>query len=111
MNEFKISLHDLSIKTIIGVLEEERISPQEIIINLNLIYKKTKNIIDYAEIYNLIKEIFEKNHFFYLEEAIEYVIDSIIKKFANISYLNLNIAKPSILPNCKVSVEKEVLLN
>ena len=111
MNEFKISLRDFSIRAIIGVLEEERRNPQEIFINLNLIYEKTKNIIDYAEIYNLIKEIFEENNFFYLEDALEYLVDSITKKFANILYLNLSIAKPSILPNCEVSVEKEVLLN
>lgn len=108
MNEFKISLHDFRINTIIGVLPKEKTTPQEIIINLDLIYCKNPNILDYANIYNLIHNIFKENNFDYLEEALECIVDSIMQKYQNIWHLNLDIKKPLILPNCNVGVSKKV---
>lgn len=106
-NIFKISLHDFKINTIIGILPKERENTQDIILNLDILYTKNE-ILDYSHIHGLIMDIFDKNHFFYLEDALCFVIDSIILHFKNIRNITLCIKKPDIFPNCMVSVSKEI---
>ncbi|WP_181646826.1 dihydroneopterin aldolase [Helicobacter sp. 16-1353] len=106
-NVFKISIHNFKINTIIGILPKERETAQDIILDLDILYIK-KEILDYSHLYNLIIDIFNKNHFFYLEDALCFVIDSIILHFKNITYITLSIKKPHIFTDCIVSVSKEL---
>ncbi len=104
-NIFTISLHNFTIHTIIGVLPKEREIPQEIIINIDIHYIYNESILDYAEIYHFILHIFQQNHFLHIEDALNFIQDSLLETFHNITHISICIKKPHILKNCIVSVE------
>lgn len=99
-----IHIEDLKFQCIIGILDFERITPQDIIINVQIEYDYNDEFINYADITNMIKAQMMKNEFFLIEDALESLSKKIFKKFSLINTLNLKITKPSILPDCKVSV-------
>lgn len=101
-SEFLLFLKDFKINAIIGILPKEKLQPQTILLNLELLYKF--NLIDYAILREDILEIFNNNNFGYLEEALVYLRDFIITKFSNIQMLNLEIKKLEIFPDCIPSI-------
>lgn len=101
-SDFLLFLRDFKINTIIGILPEEKIQPQTILLNLELCYKE--NLVDYATLRENILEIFKNNNFGYLEEALVYLRDFIIMKFSNVQMLNLEISKLEIFPDCIPSI-------
>lgn len=111
-NEFIISFDNFIIDTIIGILPNELINPQRIIVNISITYvSKDGSILDYSEIYNMILHIFNSNHFDYLENAILFIIDSIKNKFVHLNRIYINIKKPDILSKCMVSVSREAIFD
>lgn len=110
--EFIISLNDFIIDTIIGINPQERVKSQKIILNLDIKYVKNDvYILDYGDVHKMILLIFRNNHFDYLEEALSFIIDSILNNFSNIKRIFIKIQKPNILPNCIAAVSKEVIIN
>ena len=99
-----IEIEDLRFKCIIGLLDFERHTPQEVIINVNLDYDYTDEFINYAEIAKLIEENLQENKYELLEDALENLFNLISQNFPLIKKLHLKITKPDILPNCHVSV-------
>ncbi|WP_324172675.1 dihydroneopterin aldolase [Sulfurimonas sp.] len=99
-----ISIEDLKFKCILGILDFERITPQDIIINLKIKYKSKKNFINYAKIVEITKDFMIKSEFLLIEDAIKELNLKLIKEFKPIKKLKIKIAKPSILPQCIVSV-------
>jgi len=99
-----IHIEDLKFQCIIGILDFERTIPQDIIINLRIDYSNENNFINYADIVNIIKENMIKNEFLLIEDAINGLNLKLIKEFNSIKSIDLKITKPSILPDCKVSV-------
>ena len=100
----KIYIEDLRFQTIIGILDFERITPQEVIINLELEYKYENEFINYADVTTLIRNSILSQKFLLIEDALLYLSDILKKEFKKINTLELKITKPSILPDCKVSV-------
>lgn len=100
----RIYIEELEFQTIIGILDFERITPQNLIINLSIDYNYTDSYINYAEVCEFIKEHTIKSKFLLLEEALETLSQILKEKFPLIQTLNLKITKPSILPDCMVSV-------
>jgi len=106
----KVSIKELSFKTIIGILPFEREKPQKVIINLDfeyLFYQHTNEFIDYSFVTRTVKKIMRKKQFKLIEDAIIFLEKKLYKKY-NITALNIQIIKPNILPNCSVSVENIV---
>jgi len=99
-----IFIENLQFKTIIGILDFERVSPQDVIINLTIEYHYEDTFINYAEVADCIKKIMQKEKFLLLEEALQYLSAKLKKNFPTIEKLFLKITKPSILPDCSVSV-------
>lgn len=100
-----IFIEDLSFKTIIGILEEERKVPQKVIINCEINYKYVNNdFINYALVTQLIQEKMNKEQFELIETALLSLISEIKSSFSCISSIKLKISKPNILDNCVVSV-------
>jgi len=99
-----IHIEDLKFQCIIGILDFERASSQDIIINLKIDYNNENNFINYANIVDIVKEIMIKNEFLLIEDAINGLNLKLIKEFNSIKSIDLKITKPSILPDCKVSV-------
>jgi len=99
-----IHIEDLKFQCIIGILDFERVTPQDVIINIEIEYLYEDNFINYAEIVQLIKEIMIKSEFLLIEEALDSLNLKLIKEFSSIKSMYIKITKPSILPECKVSV-------
>ncbi|MDQ7042210.1 MAG: dihydroneopterin aldolase [Sulfurimonas sp.] len=100
----KVHIEDLKFQTIIGILDFERINPQDVIINLVLEYNYQDDFINYASVSELIKRSMQREKFLLIEDALLYLSDILKKEFNKINTLELKITKPSILPDCKVSV-------
>jgi len=99
-----IHVEDLKFQCIIGILDFERVTPQDVVVNLTLEYKQKNDFINYVDIVNIIKSQMIKKEFLLIEDAIKSISKKISKKFPQTNKLNLKITKPSILAECKVSV-------
>ncbi|MDH4945361.1 dihydroneopterin aldolase [Sulfurimonas sp. C5] len=101
----KIYVEDLRFQCIIGILDFERTTPQDVIINVEIEYDFSDNFINYAEVAQIIKKLMIEEKFLLLEDAIATISQKLKENFSQINTLQLKITKPSILPDCKVSVE------
>jgi len=99
-----IHVENLKFQCIIGILDFERTSPQDVIINIHINYDYKKNFIDYAKVVLFIKELMIKNEFYLIEDALKEISLKLNKEFKTIKSIDLKITKPSILPDCMVSV-------
>jgi dihydroneopterin aldolase len=99
-----IHIEDLKFQCIIGILDFERTTPQDVIINLIIEYNYKNTFINYADVVEIIKKTMIKSEFFLIEDALESLNLKLIKEYKAIKSINLKITKPSILPDCKVSV-------
>ena len=99
-----IEIEDLNFKCIIGLLDFERHTPQEVNINLSLDYDYKDEFINYADLAQLIQEHLQEKKYKLLEEALENLFNLISQKFPLTQKLHLKVTKPDILPNCRVSV-------
>lgn len=106
-----INIEDLKFQCIIGILDFERISPQDIIVNIDINYIYTNKFINYADISNFIKLEMINKKFLLIEDALSHLIKKLKEEFSLINSLSLKITKPSILPDCKVSVSDSVSFN
>ena len=99
-----IHIEDLKFQTIIGILDFERLTPQDVVINLQIEYDYKDDFINYAEVTTLVKYTIINSKFLLIEDALSELSVKLKKEFTKINTLNLKITKPSILPDCTVSV-------
>ena len=102
----KVSIEELTFKTIIGILPFERVKKQKVIINISFEYsfiKESKEFIDYSEVSTMVKKTMNKKKFKLIEDAI-LTLEKLIYKRFNLSNLKIKITKPDILKDCIVSV-------
>lgn len=99
-----ITLHieGLRIQAIIGILEQERHTPQLIEINAEITYAYADAFLDYVEICNLITTSLQNNAYGLLEEALLDITKILKTQYSNIQKLTLYIKKPTILESCVV---------
>lgn len=100
----KIHIEELKFDTIIGILDFERVTPQKVILNLLIDYDYNGEFINYAEVSEFSKNHMRERQFLLLEDALSSLSTNLKEKFSLINTLNLKITKPSIMPDCKVSV-------
>ena len=100
----QVQIEDLKFQTIIGILDFERTTPQDVIINLSIDYNYEDEFINYADVSELIKKSMQTQKFLLIEDALLYLRNILKKEFQKINTLQLKITKPSILPDCRVSV-------
>ena len=99
-----IHIEDLKFQCIIGILDFERQTPQDVIINVKIKYRYENNFINYAQVVKKIKKMMKKSKFLLIEDALKSIILKLAKDYRQIKRIDLKITKPSILPDCKVSV-------
>lgn len=99
-----IHVEDLKFQCIIGILDFERETPQDVIINLQIEYQYNDTFIDYANVTKIIKSIMIKEQFLLIEDALQMLSKKLKEEFSMIEILTLKITKPSIMPDCRVSV-------
>lgn len=111
LSKLKIYVEDLSFECIVGILDFERVTKQDVIINIEIEYGYLKDFINYAEVVELVKKLMINHKFLLLEDAIATISQELKKQFQQIDTLKLKITKPSILADCKVSVEDFFIFN
>lgn len=100
-----IDIEELSFECIVGILEFERLTPQRVIINSTIEYTfKDGSFLDYAKVVEDIKDTMIKGEFLLLEDALEALSSTLLKKYTDIEKLHLKITKPDILKDCRVSL-------
>ena len=99
-----IHIEDLRFQCILGILDFERITPQDVIVNLDIEYEYNDNFINYADVVQIVKDLMKKSEFLLIEDALVSINSMLTKEFNSIKNISLKITKPSILPDCKVSV-------
>ncbi len=102
----KILIEDLTFKCIIGLLEKERLTPQKVILDVEL-HVKDDEFLDYSKLVKILKKTYKKEKFFKLEDSLLHVEKILKKKFIQISYMYIKIIKPDILTKCRVGVAFE----
>ena len=104
----RISLEDLKLDCIIGILPSERITPQKISVNCIIDYTfEGNNFIDYSVIRDLIREDLISKKYELLESATANLIQIIKSKFQTIEYISISISKLEIFEDCVVSLRDE----
>jgi dihydroneopterin aldolase len=100
----QIFIENLKFQTIIGILDFEREKEQDVILNLSISYEYEDKFINYADVANLLKTTMKNKKYLLIEDALLDLAQLLKKKFSKIQTLNIKITKPSILPDCTVSV-------
>ena len=102
----RIVIADLEFEAIIGILEEERINPQRVIVNLEIDYHfRDGEYLDYVEIIDFTKSLIINKRFLLIEEAVGSLIEGLKSNFSAVEYINCQISKPDIIKECKVLVQ------
>ena len=99
-----IHIEELRFEAIIGILDFERLKAQDVIVDLFIDYTFESDFIDYAQVAQTIKNEMQNQKFLLIEDALLFFPDHLKQKFPQINTLSLKITKPSIMPDCKVSV-------
>ena len=99
-----IHVEDLKFQCIIGILDFERVTEQDVLLRVKIEYLYKDEFINYAEVVELIKSDMKNSKFLLIEDALLSLKIKLKEKFPLISILDLKITKPSILPDCRVSV-------
>ncbi len=99
-----IHIEDLTFDAIIGILDFERTQPQQLILNILIDYDFNGVFINYAEVSLYTKRHIQESKFFLLEEALLSLSKHLKEEFSSMQKLHIKITKPSILPDCKVSL-------
>ncbi|MBL0709144.1 MAG: dihydroneopterin aldolase [Sulfurimonas sp.] len=99
-----IYVENLKFQCIIGILDFERVTPQDVIINLKIKYNYKKSFIDYSKVVKKIRKIMIISEFLLIEDAIKELNLKLVKEFSSIKKIDIKITKPSIISECVVSV-------
>ena len=102
---FSIVIKDFSFDTIIGVLDFERVTPQKVIVNIEISYNYENKYLDYAKVSEIIKNILQNKKFEILEDSLDYICSYLKNEYPNIISINLEILKPNILKNMVVGAK------
>lgn len=101
----RIFIEQLSFKTIIGILKQEREEPQNVIVDCTIDYEK--GFVNYAEAVAFLKETIIEKEFGLIEDGLSFLAEGLYRRYPNINQIELKITKPDILHDCKVGVSKK----
>jgi len=101
-----IHVEELTLSSIIGILDFERVTPQSIVINIliDYYYLKENNFINYAEVIQLVEELIETRKYKLLEDALTEIQEKLLSTYPEIQKLSLKISKPDIISNANVAL-------
>ena len=100
-----IHIEALNIIAIIGILDFERTTAQQIFVDAQIDYLYKKDIfINYAEVITLIETCLVEEKYALLEDALNDIQQKILNTYPQILRLTLKITKPNIIKNAKVAL-------
>lgn len=98
-----IFIKNLKFDVILGILKEERINTQNIIVDAKIHYVYTKDeIINYSQVAGLIEKTMKIRKYYLVEDALEEIVIILKNAFPKIYKIKLKISKPDIMNNCVV---------
>lgn len=112
-----VFVRDLEIKATLGIYEHEKLSPQRVIINIDLSVKERgepleddiSNVVSYEKVVDLIKEIVATGHVHLVETLAEMIAARCLENDW-ITGVRVRVEKPDIIPEARsVGVEIERL--
>jgi len=102
----KILIRHLKFEAIIGILGNERVSPQTVIIDMEIEYNYSNGeFIDYVQVVEIIKKTVKSGKYHLLEDAINSLSKVIYSKFPSIESIDCRISKPNVFNECIVLVQ------
>ncbi len=105
----QILIQDLTFETIIGILEEERHTPQKVVLHVMLDYDYAADtFIDYAKVSVFLEAEMNQMSYFLLEDALNDLSQKLKFSYPEIYKIELKIFKPDILPNAMVGVSHTI---
>jgi dihydroneopterin aldolase len=105
-----IHIESLEILAIIGILDFERVTPQQINIDAEIEYfYKSTLFINYANVISLIEKMIIEKKYTLLEDALIDIQTQIINQYPQVIKLNLKITKPNIIKNAQVALSFKYL--
>ena len=105
----QILINDLTFETIVGILEEERHTPQKVVLYVKIAYDYTgDNFINYAKVSSFLETEMQKMSYFLLEDALSDLSQKLKVFYPQINKMKIKIFKPDILPNAMVGVSHSI---
>ena len=105
----RIDIKNLTFKTIIGILEEERYTPQKVVLHVKMDYDYRENsFINYADVASFLEAHMNEMRYGLLEDALNDLSKKLKTMYPQISKLTLKIGKPTILSNALVGVSHKI---
>ena len=100
--EMPTIIHDYKFEPIIGMLDFERVTKQEVQMNLEIC---SASFIDYVLIIDFVKNFYNERQFQSVEESLEETSKALKEKFGSLTSLKMEILKTEILPNAVVGAK------
>lgn len=106
----RILIEDLTFETILGILPDERTTPQSVRIDCAIDYTYADgHFINYAEVADRIIHTMQNQKFELIETALNTLASTLKNDFPRIDALDLTIRKPDILSHCTVGVQQSFI--
>ncbi|AQW85833.1 dihydroneopterin aldolase [Campylobacter pinnipediorum subsp. caledonicus] len=99
-------IKDFEFKTIIGMCDFERVTPQKIKINAEY---QSNDFIDYVEVINFIRYTYDDYKFEKLEDSLKIISEKLKENFQNLISIKIEIFKLEIIKNAIVGAKIEVV--
>ncbi len=100
-----IHIEGLEFESIIGLLPHERVTPQRVIVDIDIEYSYVEGLfINYADVASSVESHIVSNRYKLLEDALLGVQEMLTVSYQHIETLALKITKPDIMPNCTVAL-------
>lgn len=113
-HDHRLRIVDMEISCIVGILEEERVSPQRLILNaeceVDFEDAESRGVqmtrgVNYAEVAQFLKDKIISQKYGLLEELLKDCGISCLSKFNGIHSMHLKVSKPDILSDATVEAE------
>lgn len=105
---FSIIIEKLEFETIIGILPLEREKTQKILVE-GIFEYESQEFLDYVVLKDMIKNLFIKNQYLLLEDAIQDVAKHLKKHFSCLKSIEMSIKKLEILQDCIVGIKTKII--
>lgn len=101
----QIRIQNLTFETIVGILEEERHTPQTVRLHVKINYDYNgDNFIDYAKVSTFLECEMKQMCYFLVEDALIDLCQKLQNLYPQMRKIKLQIFKPDIVPNAMVGV-------
>jgi dihydroneopterin aldolase len=101
-SEITTIIKDYKFKTVIGMLDFERVGKQEVQVNLEIC---STSFVDYILVMDFINSFYNEKKFQGVEESLEVTCKALKEKFSSLTSLKMEILKTEILPNAVVGAK------